>query len=493
MANSGSFAAVDLGATSGRVILGTLRDGRITLQETGRFDNTPQTIDGHLHWDFDLISSEIVKGLNAAIAAAGGRLDSLGIDTWGVDYGRLDSTERLIEHPFHYRDHRTEGVPEALAEKLGDEYLYSVAGLQVQPFNTIYQLVASSGDLAWNACERILLTPDLLVHHLTGVQQAEMTIASTTGLLDVSTRSWSTELAGRLSELYGLPLPRVLPPLVEPGTVVGETLPGVLDAVVPVVAVAAHDTQSAVVAGPAVGRDFAFVSSGTWSLVGLELPAPVVTPESQAADYSNELGVDGTVSYLKNIMGLWVLIECRRAWEAAGRRYSWDEIVEMAAAEEPLACVLDMNDQRLMPPGGMPERLVAMAEESGQKLPNEPGPIARCILDSLALAYRRTIREACDLSGRNVEAVHIVGGGSQNTLLCQLTAEATGLPVVAGPAEGTALGNLLVQARAVGAVSGGLDALREVVVASFELQHYEPGVLPIDGARWDEADAFLFG
>ena len=244
---------------------------------------------------------------------------------------------------------------------------------------------------------------------------------------------------------------------------------------------------------PAVGRDFAFVSSGTWSLVGLELPAPVVTPESQAADYSNELGVDGTVSYLKNIMGLWVLIECRRAWEAAGRRYSWDEIVEMAAAEEPLACVLDMNDQRLMPPGGMPERLVAMAEESGQKLPNEPGPIARCILDSLALAYRRTIREACDLSGRNVEAVHIVGGGSQNTLLCQLTAEATGLPVVAGPAEGTALGNLLVQARAVGAVSGGLDALREVVVASFELQHYEPGVLPIDGARWDEADAFLFG
>ena len=217
MNRSGSFAAVDLGATSGRVILGTLRDGRMTLTETGRFDNTPQTIDGHLHWDFDLISSEIVKGLNRAIELAGGRLDSLGIDTWGVDYGRLDTTGRLIEHPFHYRDHRTDGVPEALAEKLGASALYEVAGLQVQPFNTIYQLVSTSGDLAWNACEQILLTPDLLVHHLTGVARAEMTIASTTGLLDVAKRTWSESLAATLTRLYGLPLPRVLPPLVEPG------------------------------------------------------------------------------------------------------------------------------------------------------------------------------------------------------------------------------------------------------------------------------------
>lgn len=493
MSKSGSFAAVDLGATSGRVILGMLHNGRMTLTETGRFNNTPQTIDGHLHWDFDLISSEIVKGLNAAIEAAGGHLDSLGIDTWGVDYGRLDSTGRLIEHPFHYRDHRTNGVPEALAAKVGESALYEVAGLQVQPFNTIYQLISSSGDLAWNSCEKILLTPDLLIHHLTGVMEAEMTMASTTGLLDVANRTWSNELAETLTKLYGLPLPRVLPTLVEPGTIVGETLPGVLDAVVPVVAVASHDTQSAVVSVPSVGTDFAFVSSGTWSLVGLELPAPVLSAESQAADYSNELGVDGTVSYLKNIMGLWVLIECRRAWEAAGHHYSWDELVEMAAVERPLACVLDMNDKRLMPPGGMPERLIAMASESGVALPNEPGAITRCVLDSLALAYRRTIREACNLAGRTVKVVHIVGGGSQNKLLCQLTAEATGLPVVAGPAEGTALGNLLVQARAVGAISGGLDALREVVVASSDLKRYTPGVLPIPAEDWDAADQALFG
>lgn len=493
MSKSGSFAAVDLGATSGRVILGTLSDGRMALTETGRFDNTPQTIDGHLHWDFDLISSEIVKGLNRAIELAGGRLDSLGIDTWGVDYGRLDTTGRLIEHPFHYRDHRTDGVPEALAEKLGASALYEVAGLQVQPFNTIYQLVSTSGDLAWNACEQILLTPDLLVHHLTGVARAEMTIASTTGLLDVAKRTWSESLAATLTRLYGLPLPRVLPPLVEPGTVVGETLPGVLDAVVPVVAVASHDTQSAIVSVPSTEENFAFVSSGTWSLVGLELPAPVLTPESQAADYSNELGVDGTASYLKNVMGLWVLIECRRSWEAAGRRYSWGELVDMAEAERPLACVIDMFDQRLMPPGGMPERLVAMASESGHELPNEPGAITRCILDSLALAYRRTITEACGLADRTVDVVHIVGGGSNNALLCQLTAEAMGLPVVAGPGEGTALGNLLVQARAMGAISGGLDALREVVIASSELKHYAPGALPIPASEWDAAYRTLFG
>lgn len=486
MSRTWSFAAADLGATSGRVILGSLRDGRMELAETVRFDNTPQTIDGHLHWDADLIVREISRGFANAQALAGGELASLAVDTWGVDYGRLGASG-LIEPPYNYRDARTDGVVPRVLGDLGASWLYERAGLQVQQFNTIFQFASAADDPRWGEVERVLLMPDLLSHLLGAEQYAEVTMASTTGLLDVARRAWSPEILAAMERTYGVPLARVLPGLVEPGTRVGEARAPEF-AGVPIVAVGGHDTASAVVAVPAAGRDFAYISSGTWSLVGLELDAPVLTPASEQANFTNELGVDGTVRYLKNVMGLWVIIECRRDWKERGLSFTWPELVDMARAAQPLACVLDMADPRLLHPGGMPARLQAMASETGQMLPDDPASIARCVFDSLALAYRRSVREACALAGHEVSVVHIVGGGSNNELLCQLTADACGLPVVAGPGEGTALGNLLVQARAAGAIEGGLDELRAVAAASSELKRYEPGGSGVDAAAWESAE-----
>jgi rhamnulokinase len=482
------FAAADLGASSGRVILGRLEDGRFELTETTRFENGPvETADG-IHTDARGLFEHVRVGVQAAIDASGGALESVGVDTWGVDYGRLDASGELLESPFHYRDERTHGVPDLVFSTLSAEQLYGTAGLQVMPFNTIFQLVAGRVDGRWGAVDKLLLMPDLMSFWLCGRPVAEMTMASTTGLLDVASRTWSDRTCAHLAQRYGLPVPRVLPELVEPGTVLGETTAGLFSQPVRVVAVGGHDTASAVASIPASGTDFAFISSGTWSLVGLELEQPVLTEASRAADFTNELGIDGTVRYLKNVMGLWVLSESIRAWKAAGRAVELGALLDAAADRPGLACVLDMTDERLLPPGDMPSRLLAMAAETGQALPDDPATICRCILDSLAVAYRATIRDACQLAGRDVSVVHVVGGGCQNTLLCQLTAEATGLPVVAGPAEGTALGNLLVQARACGALSGDRTALREVAIASSALTTYHPGVLPFAPEQWDAAE-----
>ncbi len=484
------FAAADLGASSGRVILGTLEDGRFTLEETIRFENGPVPgDDGSIHTDARGLFEHIRAGIEAAITKSGGALESVGVDTWGVDYGRLDHHGDLLEAPFHYRDDRTHGVPELVFAGLPAEQVYATAGLQVMAFNTIFQLVADRGDARWPEVAQVLLTPDLMSYWLCGRAVAEMTIASTTGLLDVATRTWSDDTCGHLAEHYGLPVPRVLPELVEPGTVLGTTTDGLFSVPITVVAVGGHDTASAVASIPATNTDFAFISSGTWSLVGLELEEPVLTAESRQADFTNELGIDGTVRYLKNVMGLWVLSESIRTWRAAGRDIDLLDLLAAAADHPGLACTLDMTDERLLPPGDMPGRLLAMAAETHQDLADDPVAICRCILDSLAVAYRRTIARACELAGREVSVVHIVGGGCQNTLLCQLTAEATGLPVIAGPAEGTALGNLLVQARACGALTGDRTALRQVAIASSELTTYTPGVLPIAPEDWAAAES----
>ena len=477
------FAAVDLGASSGRVILGRLRDGRFALSEVSRFANGPIAADDGWHWDADYLLAEVRKGLDEALRQAGGHLDGIGIDTWGVDYGRLDTAGELIEQPFNYRDARTQGVPERFFERIPADDLYRVAGLQVQPFNTVFQFVAAAGDPRWADVAAVLLMPDLLAFRLTGRVVAEVTNASTTGLLDCARRRWAMSTSQVLEDVYDLPFPRLLPELVEPGTVLGNSLPGVLAAPTPVIAVGSHDTASAVVAVPAAGRDFAYVSSGTWSLVGLELDTPVLTEESRAGNFTNELGVDGTVRYLKNVMGLWVLSESRRVWAAQGRDGDLDELLAEAGRLPAWGCIVDVNDERLLPPGDMPARLLELAAESGQRLDDTPAAITRCIVDSLAVAYAAAIRQACRFSGRAVDVVHIVGGGSQNALLCQLTAEITGLPVIAGPAEGTALGNLLVQARAVGALTGDLAALRRVARDSSELTEYRPGALAIDPER----------
>lgn len=477
-----AFAAADLGASSGRVILGVLEGGRFELTEVHRFANgaTPDAA-GALRWDLESLHGHVVEGFRLAQQRGTG-LAGVGIDTWGVDYGRLDAAGNLLEQPWCYRDPRTDGAPDRFFAGFPADRLYAESGLQVLPFNTVFQLVAARE--GWDAAARLLFIPDLLNHRLTGVAAAEVTFASTSGLLDVAARAWSDPVLDHLKAAHGVPARRLLPDLVEPGTVLGPTRPGVLSAQVPVVAVASHDTASAVVAVPAASERFAYISSGTWSLVGLELDAPVLTEASRAANFTNELGPDGTVRYLKNVMGLWVLIESAKQWRAQGLGLDWDALTRLAEQHEPFACTVDIDDPRLLPPGDMVGRLVELAAEHGHALAPEPGAVTRCILDSLALAYRDALRAACALAGREVDALHIVGGGSQNRLLCQLTADVTGLPVVAGPAEGTALGNLLVQAQALGAIAPGMAALREVAIASAETRLHRPAaarpLAPVD-------------
>ena len=488
-----AFAAADLGASSGRVILGVLTDGRIELSQTARFVTPSVSItrDGvdELHWDFDTLIASVAQGFDVA-QNSGIEISSVAIDTWGVDYGRVRADGTLLEDPYNYRDSRTDGIPEKLFADIPAAGIYSRCGLQVMPFNTVFQLVAGAGQPGWDLTEQVLLLPDLIGHWFTGVGVAEVTIASTTGLLDVATRRWSAETIADVSRLYGLPLERVLPALVEPGTVGAPALR--LAKPVPVISVGGHDTASAVVTVPTTTDRFAYISSGTWSLVGLELDAPVLTEESRQLNFTNELGLDGTVRYLKNVMGLWVFSESIRTWEKTTPAVPLTDRCAAAGKLPPLACVVDMNDERLLPPGDMPARLAAIATETGQAVPRTQDEYARCIIDSLALTYRVAIRDACHMAGRDIEVVHIVGGGSQNELLCQLTAEATGLPVVAGPVEGTAMGNLLVQARAMGALSGGLAELRQVARASSELKRYTPGVLGISQQQWADAERRAF-
>ncbi|MDQ2583767.1 rhamnulokinase [Saccharothrix yanglingensis] len=473
-------AAVDLGASSGRVVSFDVTPDRIASTEVHRFPNGPVRLGGTLHWDVLGLYRGVLDGLRAA----GPQLDAVGVDSWAVDYGLLDATGALLGNPVHYRDGRTDGVPDAVHARVPAAELYRVTGLQVLPFNTVYQLAAAAGSPQLAAARHLLLIPDLICHWLTGARFAEVTNASTTGLLDARTRTWSAELLVRLGIDAGL-----FPPLVEPGAVVGSLLPHVLAETglpgpVPVVAVGSHDTASAVVGVPAAGRDFAYVATGTWSLVGVELDGPVPTEAGRRANFSNELGVDGTVRYLRNVMGLWLLQECLREWGDPEP----GPLLDAAAGEPALAAVVDAGDPAFIPPGGMPARIAAACARTGQRPPGTPAAVVRCVLDSLALAHRRAVRQAAGLSGTRVGVVHVVGGGARNTLLCQSTADACGLPVLAGPAEAAACGNALVQARALGVVTGGLAELRGLVRASTDVVRYEPRG---GTAAWDEAEGRL--
>lgn len=475
-------AAVDLGATSGRVMACRVGPRSLELEEVHRFPGGAVPVRGSLFWDVLGIHRETLTGLREV--ARTGPLHGVGIDSWAVDYGLLDRDGELLGNPYSYRDGRTDGVPERVMETVAAAELFAVSGLQLLPFNTVFQLVAARGTAALEAAETLLLLPDLLGYWLTGVAGAERTNASTTGLYDVRSRGWALDLAERL----GLP-GSVLPPLRDPGTILGPVLPEVGDHLgapgVPVVAVGSHDTASAVVGVPAEGDRFAYISSGTWSLVGLELDAPVLTEEGRLADFTNEGGVDGTVRFLKNVMGLWVLSESVRTWRDQGVGDA-DLATVLAGAEsaQPLRTVLDIDDPRLLPPGDMPARLRRLAEETGDPVPTTPVAVTRCILDSLAVAYRRNVRRAADLAGRTVDVVHVVGGGSQNALLCQLTADALGVPVLAGPAEAAALGNALVQARALGVDLPDLAAMRRLVRETHALRRFEPRA----GLEWDAAE-----
>jgi rhamnulokinase len=471
-------AAVDLGASSGRVMLGVVGDGQLELSEVHRFWNGPVRLRDTLHWDVLHLYRSVLEGL-----AQAGPLDSIGIDSWAVDYGLLDASGRLISNPVHYRDSRTDGVMDRVLETISAEKLYAITGLQQLPFNTIYQLAAEG---LLEQAETLLMIPDLLGYWLTGEIGAERTNASTTQLYDVRARSWSSELAERV----GVP-ESILPKLREPGDVLGALLPEVVEETglspsTPVIAVGSHDTASSVVAVPAADERFAYISSGTWSLVGLELDAPVLSAEAREANFTNEAGVDGRIRFLKNVMGLWILQECQRVWGN-------DDLPALlrAAADAPqFAVLIDPDAPEFLAPGNMPRRIEEHCRATGQEPPRSPAATVRCILESLALAYRRTLRLAQTIADRPVDVLHVIGGGSQNELLCQLTADACGLPVLAGPVEASALGNVLVQARALGEPLPDLGAMRALVRSTHQLRRYEPQGKPAD---WDAAESRVFG
>lgn len=470
---AGSVVAVDLGASSGRVVLGRVGSGTLELEEVHRFPNEAVALPDALHWDALGLYREVLAGL-ARVAHVERDVASVGVDSWAIDYALLDGDGRLLGNPYAYRDPRAARGVEHVHARVAAERLYERTGVQFLPFNTIYQLAASLGTAELDAAATLVLMPDLIGYWLSGVRLAEATNASTTGLFDVSTRGWATDLV----EAVGLPS-RILPGLRVPGDRLGGLRPAVreatgLPATTELTLVGSHDTASAVVGVPAEDDRFAYISCGTWALVGVELDGPILTDESRAANFTNEGGVDGRIRFLRNVTGLWLLQESIRAWERAGSTEDRDALVGAAAALPAGGSIIDPDDPLFLAPGDMPARIAEACRAGGQPVPSSRPAVVRCILDSLALAFARTLRDAVRLSDRDVRVVHLVGGGSRNELLCQLTADACGLPVVAGPVEATAIGNVLVQARAHGFVGGDLGALRALVRTTRPLGRFEP-------------------
>lgn len=460
-----SVAAVDLGATSGRVMIGRIGDGRLDLELVSRFPNGPVEREDGLHWDFGALYEHVVAGLAEAVRREPA-IESIGIDSWAVDYGLLKDGDLLAE-PFHYRDGRTErGVDEVHAIAPFAE-LYTRNGLQFLPFNTLYQYRV---DTRVSEADVALLIPDLIAYLLTGNAVAERTNASTTGLLGVASGEWDDELAARLS----IPS-RILPSLVDPGETIGVLRAELAERVgkeLPVIAVGSHDTASAVVAAPLSTPQSAYISCGTWGLVGVELADPVLTDAAREANFTHELGVDGRYRFLHNVTGLWLLSETVREWEAAdGSTIDLPELLAAASAVGGDVPLFDANDPSLSAPGDMPARIAALL---GDDAPASRAGFARAIVESIAAAFAEAVQTASDLAGRELDSIHLVGGGSLNRLLCQATADRTGLPVLAGPVEATALGNVLVQARTLSAAPSTLEELRALVAATHAPERFDP-------------------
>jgi rhamnulokinase len=468
-----NLLAFDLGAESGRAILGSFDGSRLTLRVLHRFPNGPVRTLDTLHWDVLYLYSEILNGLRRAAAEAG-RLDAIGIDTWGVDFALLGRDGTLLGNPRHYRDPYTEHIPEWAWQRVSREEIFRQTGIQFMRINTLYQLLALQRQRSplLEIAEHLLLIPDLFNYYLTGQRVNEFTNATTTQLYDPVRRTWAYGLV----RAFELP-ERILGPVAEPGTLLGPLRSQVASEVgleaTPVVLPATHDTGSAVAAVPAAGGTWAYISSGTWSLMGAEVPQPILSDLALRYNFTNEGGVHGTIRFLKNIMGLWLVQQCRQAWQRAGRDYSYEELSRLAAAAPPFTCLVDPDDPSFLLPADMPAALADYCRRTGQPAPQEPGAVIRCILESLALRYRWVLERLEEMLGQRLEVIHIVGGGSQNTLLCQLTANACQRPVLAGPVEATALGNLLVQALGLGLVSS-LAEVREVVRRSTDLRCYEP-------------------
>ncbi len=481
------YLAIDLGAESGRAVLGRLDGARLAIEELQRFPNVPVRVNDSLHWDVLRLWGAVKDAIHLAAGQHAEQLVSIGLDTWGVDFALLDRRDTLIGNPYHYRDSRTDGMLAAAFERVPREQIFAQTGIQFMQINTLYQLLALAlaRDPALEIATTFLTIPDLFNFWLAGQKVCEFTNATTTQCYDPRAGTWAAPLLGAL----GIPT-GIFPPVIAPGTVLGPLRPALADELGPrgltVVAPACHDTGSAVAAVPAEGANFAWLSSGTWSIMGIEAASPVIDARSLAYNLTNEGGIGGTFRCSKNIMGLWIVQECRRTWAAQGYERSYDELARMAEQAAPLTALIDPDAEEFLKPGDMPARIQAFCQRTGQVVPAEPGAIVRCALESLALKYRWVLERLEQIAGQRLDPIHIIGGGAQNTLLNQLTADATGRNVVAGPVEATAIGNLLVQAIALGQL-GSLAEARAVVRRSFTPQIFTPR--PI--ADWDAAYARL--
>jgi rhamnulokinase len=481
MAQQSCYLAVDVGAESGRIVAGLFDGSRLSMREVYRFPNQSVAILGHSYWEIYRLFAEIREGIARAASTYGRDIASVGVDTWGVDYGLLDRTGHLVGSPYIYRDKRTDGMMDEAFRRLSREELYRHTGIQFMFFNTIYQLLSEvvENNPRLDVAESLLFIPDLLNYWLSGVQANERTIASTSQLLDPRTGRWSTEVIAKL----GLP-GRLFRDIVEPGTVLGPLLPDLLGTrsgeSPRLVASAGHDTAAAVAAVPGEGDSFAYLSSGTWSLMGVETLAPVLSEKAYAYNFTNEGGVAGTIRLLANISGLWLIQECRRTWASGGKDYTYEELSALANEAPPFIAVIDPDYGEFSKPGNMPENIRGYCRKTGQRAPDSPGSIVRTALEGLALKYRFILERLDDLTGHHIDALNIVGGGTQNTLLNQFTADAVNRPVITGPIEATSIGNILVQMMAMGKI-GSLREGRELVRRSVDTTRYRAG----DPDRWE--------
>ena len=483
MSDAIKMLAIDLGASNGRAILGILEDKKLTLQEVHRFSNDPVMVNGNLYWDILRLFHEIKQGVLNCVRLGHRDIHSIAVDTWGVDFGLLDGKGNLLGNPYHYRDKRTGGMMEKLQELISKEELYNTTGIEFMWFNTILQLYSMKRENSTllNEAKTLLLTPDLLNYFLSGVKTSEYSIASTTQLLDAYAKCWSDKIIDKLD------IPRgIFTDIIPSGTIIGELTEELSKELgiqnLKVIAVAGHDTQSAIAAVPTEDEDFAYISCGTWSLMGFESNQPIINEKSMNLSVTNEGGVGGKITVLKNIMGLWLIQECKRHWDNEGQGCTFAELDEKVIHAKPFISFVDPDDISFIAPGNMPERIREYCRKTGQPVPETKGEVVRCITQSLALKYRMTLEKLEDLLGRKLPVIHMVGGGIKDKLLCRFTAEATGRSVIAGPIEASSIGNILVQAMALGNVKD-LKEIRSIVKASFPIVTYTP----TEKELWDKA------
>ena len=477
------YLAFDFGASSGRAIIGHFDGETIRLEEIHRFSNDPVMINGHYYWDIFRLFFEIKQGLIKYAQGDYGALSGIGIDTWGVDFGLIGPCGELLGVPYHYRDSRTDGMLEEAQKRMPREEIFRSSGVSFEFFNTLNQLLAmvKQDSPALKNAKHLLFIPDLFAYFLTGNIGTEFCEATTSQLVDPATRTWSDKLI----EAMGIPR-HIFSEIEKPGTLRGYLLEDIQREVglpaVPVYAIASHDTNAASAAVPAKGSDWAFLSSDTWSLLGMEVEEPVVNQTTYENNFTNEGGVCGRYDLLKNIMGMWIIQQLRADWDRAGESFSFSQMVELAQAAEPFKCFIDPDDESFVAPVGMGERIQAYCKRTGQAVPESKGELIRCVYESLALKYRQAVDGLEEITGKKIGTLHIVGGGCQNKMLNAMTANAIGRRVVTGPVEGTAAGNLLLQALAKGSI-GDIEQLRGIVAASFESEEY----MPQDTALWNEA------